>query len=383
MADFVFRISPYIISGSYTSSRIGQFVREWGDRFMLIADPVLEDFGTVEKIEASLKERGINYFKFDEIPEITDTELIAQVLKLARDACVHGVISVGGTRTSSLARAVAALFNEQRYIYDFIDSEAEAAAPIPYITVPTTSSNSFLFTDSIPIVDARTGQIRILKTHKNLCRLAIYDPNLPVSLTDKQLTLMIFHTLCIAGEAYLSQKANFFSDTIAGKSIELLGFALGDVPLTTSSTTSKQQFAMDGGCMAALAAGCSSAGIASLLAQAISARHKLSPSLIVSILLPHLIEDAASYKKERLIHIANILNIAPETSSADAAVSLLCETVRNKMAQTDLPSRLADLSLTMEQLATCIGDLGKTDTIQGFYRSISEDDLFDLVKRAF
>lgn len=53
------------------------------------------------------------------------------------------------------------------------------------------------------------------------------------------------------------------------------------------------------------------------------------------------------------------------------------------MAQTDLPSRLADLSLTIEQLAACIGDLGKTDTIQGFYRSISEDDLFDLVKRAF
>lgn len=383
MADFIFRISPYIVSGSYTSSRLGQFVHEWGDRFLLIADPVLADFGTVEKVEVSLKERGINYFKFDELPECTDTELITQVLKLARDACVHGVISVGGTRTSSLARAVASLFNEERNIYDFIDSEADPSVPIPYIAVPTTSSNSFLFADTVPIVDARTGQIKIIKTRKGLCRLAVYDPNLPVSLTDKQFITMLLHTLCIAGEAYLSQKANFFSDTIAGKSIELLGFAMGSVPAAGSTTVSKQQFAMDGGCMAALAAACSSGSLATLLAQAISARHKLPPSLIVSILLPHLIEDAASYKKERLLHLAHILNVAVETSTTDAAVALLSEAVRNKTAQFDLPSRLADLSLTMEQLALCVGDLEKIDTVQGFYRSISQDDLFDLIKRAF
>lgn len=379
MADFIFRISPYIVSGSYTSSRLGQFVHEWGDRFMLIADPVLADFGTVEKVEVSLKERGINYFKFDELPECTDTELITQVLKLARDACVHGVISVGGTRTSSLARAVASLFNEERNIYDFIDSDADPSVPIPYIAVPTTSSNSFLFADTVPIVDARAGQIKIIKTCKGLCRLAVYDPNLPVSLTDKQFITMLLHTLCIAGEAYLSQKANFFSDTIAGKGIELLGFAMGSV----TPTVSKQQLAMDGGCMAALAAACSSGSLATLLAQAISARHKRSPSLIVSILLPHLIEDAADYKKERLLHIARILNVAAETSTTEPAVSLLSEAVRNKIAQFNLPSRLADLSLTMEQLALCVGDLEKIDTVQGFYRSISQDDLFDLIKRAF
>lgn len=194
---------------------------------------------------------------------------------------------------------------------------------------------------------------------------------------------MVLHTLCIASEAYLSQKANFFSDTVAGKGIELLGFALGESTMIASSATSKQQFAMEGGCMTALAAACSSGGVASLLAQAISARHKLPPSLIVSILLPHLIEDAADYKKDRLVHIARILNIAVEASITDAAVPMFCEAMRNKTAQYNLPSRLADLSLTMEQLALCVGDLGRSDAIQGFYRSMSEDDIFDIVKRAF
>ena len=51
MPDFIFKISPNIILGSYTSSRLGQFVREWGTRYMLILDPVLEEFGTSSKIE--------------------------------------------------------------------------------------------------------------------------------------------------------------------------------------------------------------------------------------------------------------------------------------------------------------------------------------------
>ena len=383
MADFIFKISPHIVSGSYTSSRIGQFVRESGERFMLIADPVLADFGTVEKIEVSLKESGIQYFKFDEIPEAADTELISQALTLARDARIHGVISVGGTRISSIARTVAAFFNEERTIYDFIDSAGPETEPIPYIGRPTTSSNGFIFSDKIPIVDSRTGQLRILKAPNGLCKLAVYDSNLPVSLTDKQFISTVLHTICIAGGAYFSQKANFFSDMIAEKALEFLGYVLLGLPASVSSAAPKQQFAMDGGCMAALAAASSSPGVATLLAQSISARHKLPPSLIAAILLPHLIEDAADSKKDRLVRIARLVHIAAETSAGDTSVAILSESVRNKMAEFDLPARLADLSLTMEQLAVCVGDLGKTDAIQSFHRSMSEDDLFDIIKRAF
>lgn len=41
MSDFIFRISPNVVLGSYTLSRLGQQVKEWGTRFMLIIDPVL------------------------------------------------------------------------------------------------------------------------------------------------------------------------------------------------------------------------------------------------------------------------------------------------------------------------------------------------------
>ena len=45
MADFIFRISPNIILGSYTINRLGEFAGEWGTHYMVIMDPFLKEVG--------------------------------------------------------------------------------------------------------------------------------------------------------------------------------------------------------------------------------------------------------------------------------------------------------------------------------------------------
>ena len=46
MADFIFKISPNIVLGSYTANRLGQYALEYGQNFMVIMDPVLKESGT-------------------------------------------------------------------------------------------------------------------------------------------------------------------------------------------------------------------------------------------------------------------------------------------------------------------------------------------------
>ena len=43
MQDFIFRISPNIVLGSYTVSRLGIQALEWGSRYMVIMDPILNE----------------------------------------------------------------------------------------------------------------------------------------------------------------------------------------------------------------------------------------------------------------------------------------------------------------------------------------------------
>ena len=112
MADFIFKISPDIVLGAYTASRLGQYAKEWGSKFIVIADPVLKEVGLTEKIFQSLTDRNVDFFTFTEIPEGASTKTIQQALNLAKDAHVHGVIAVGGVKTIQIAKAVCAYYNE-------------------------------------------------------------------------------------------------------------------------------------------------------------------------------------------------------------------------------------------------------------------------------
>ena len=85
MADFVFKISPNIILGSYSASRIGQFVQEWGTKFMVLLDPILHESGISAKIKQSLTDRNVDFFIFDEIPNAPDSKVVSQALKLAKE----------------------------------------------------------------------------------------------------------------------------------------------------------------------------------------------------------------------------------------------------------------------------------------------------------
>lgn len=382
MADFIFKISPNIILGSYIATRLGQHASDWGDRFMLVVDPILKESGTTAKITQSLDERGVEYFVFDEIPNTASTETLKDALLLARESHVHGVIAVGGGRTLNLAKAVCALYREKGDLYEYIDGKAATTSPLPLICVPTTVRDSFIFTDRTPVSDARSTKIRLLKTQNGLCKLVLWDPNLQINLTEKQSACMSIEVLSFAIEGYLSQKSNFFSDMIIEKSVQLLSYALDGVP-SLSITTPQEVLLTQGGCMASLGGASSSFGVANLLANAINSRYQISRSLTTAILLPYIIEDAASYRVDKLATLAKLLRACPQETETADAVTALTEYVRQKIAKVNIPARLKDLSLTIEQLSLAAEDAGELDLMNALPRSMTTDDLFDLIKRAY
>lgn len=374
MADFVFKISPNIILGSYVTARLGQLVLDWGNRFMLIMDPVLREVGIAEKIENTLKSRNIDYFLYDDIPESPDTQFVENALSLARNAHINGVIAAGGTKTANIARAVCSLFNDSVYLYDCFDGNAPTAQPLPFICLPTTNRDAFLFTDRVPLIDARSRQIRMLKTQSGLCKLVVLDPNNIITLTSNQRSSITLESLCIAVEAYISQRSNFFSDTVIEKAVELLTYSQdGSTSLTI--TTPPEVLFTQGACMASLGSALSSPGAATLLSMAIYARYKISRSLTTSILFPYILADASTYKADKLSRLAKIIAGDGNTN--------LSENIRNRIAAANLPARLKDLSISLDQLALAAEDAGQLEYMNGLSRSMTADDLFELIKQAY
>ncbi len=385
MADFFFKISPNITLGTHTISRLGHSVSRWLDktekRFMLVADPVLKDFGIIDNAVQSLEEKGIETFIFDDIPDAASS-VLEDALSLARGAHICGVISLGGLKTASIGRAVSALYNETGDVYDYIEGAQPSAAPLPFVEVPSTCRDPAMFMDKTPIIDSRNNQAVLMKIQNDVCKAVIMDPNLYMHISPHIETSMMFQAALIAFEGYVSTKANFFSDTILGKALEILFLGL-DEERSKNSGNSQEMLAAQGGCMASLGAAISSPGAGTALAFACNARFKTSIALVSSIMFPHIIDDASRAKVSQAATLGRILGTAAAGQSDGEIAARVADEVRGRLAVRGLPVRLKDLNLSIEQLATAVEDASLMDVMNYIPRSMSADDLFDLVKRAY
>lgn len=382
MNDFVFRISPNIVLGPYTVSRLGQQVHEWGTRFMVIMDPILNEAKLSDKIIQSLTDRKIECFIFSELTEGTSSKTIERALTLAREGHIHGIICAGGAKALNIGRTVAALYNEIHDFYSFVDGAAPSTSPIPCICIPTTYRTPFVFSPEVPITDARNHQLKFLKVQNSVCKLLLIDPNLTLSLTDNQKATLSIELIGIAVEAYISQKANFFSDMFIEKGLEVLSYALDGSP-SLDITTPEEVLLAEAGSMISMATASSTPGLGTLLALSIYSRYKINKSLGASVLLPYFLEDVATYKAAKLSSLAKIMRIADKEATDEEGAKAFVENIRQRIAKANLPTRLKDLNLTIEQLSLAVEDISSVPLINTLPKSMTTDDLFDFVKRAF
>ena len=382
MSDFIFRINPNIVLGPYTISRLGPQVHEWGTRYMVIMDPYLNEAKLAEQIMQTLIDRKIESFVFAELTEGPTSKTIERARALAKEGHVHGIIAIGGEKAIQVGRAVAAFYNEIHDFYNFIDGALPNTAPLPCICIPTTYRSPYTFTPDIPIIDSRNHQLKLLRVQNSVCKLVLIDPNLMLTLTDNQKATLSIEILGIAVEAYLSQKANFFSDMFVEKGLEILSYALDGSP-SLDITTPEEVLLAQAGCMISMAAASSSLGLGSLLSASIYARYHKSKSLVSSILLPFALEDATKFKVARIEKLAHIMRACDEEVKAEDAARALTEYVRQRIAKASLPTRLKDLDLSVEQLSLPVEDIKTVNLVNNLPRSMTTDDLFDFVKLAY
>lgn len=382
MNDLIFKITPNIVLGSYTITRLGQHVQEYGNRFMVIVDPILTEMKIQDKVIQSLSDRNVESFVFNELAEGANTKTVQRALTLAKQGHVHGVIAVGGSKALALGRTIAAFYNEVHDFYNFVDGASPTTSPLPCICVPTTFRTPFVFSNEVPITDSRNHQLKLLRVQNNLTKLVLVDPNLMLTLTDNQKSTISIDVLNMCIESYLSQKANFFSDMFIEKGLELLSYALDGSP-SLDITTPAEILLAQAGIMASIACASSSLGLCSMLSLTINSRYRINKSLISSILIAYSVDDVAKYKSARLEKLAHIMRIVDKDVTGDDATRAFADNIRQRIAKANLPSRLKDLQLSVEDLSLAVEDVGSLDIINRLPRSMTTDDIFDFVKLAY
>jgi alcohol dehydrogenase class IV len=181
----------------------------------------------LEPILAALNEAGFSTTVFSDCVPDPTTDSVAAGLAKWREApaaeradCMVG-IGGGSSIDSAKAMALLALQPTGARMREF---KVPAAPPagLPTIAVPTTAGTGSEVTKVTIITDTETNEKMLCSGYNLLPRAALVDHTLTLSMPYRLTADSGLDSLCHAMEAYVSRKANFFSDVHALTAMRLI-----------------------------------------------------------------------------------------------------------------------------------------------------------------
>jgi alcohol dehydrogenase len=319
---------------------------------------------------------------FDEVIPNAGSRIVDLGTELARSSYVDVVVGIGGVRTLSIAKAIALLAPNLGEISDYIDGTSFKNPAIPYIEVPSTPRNPFMFRDEFLITDSRNNTPHIMKTNYGTTRYVLFDPMITTTLPRRYTATTMIDTLAMAIEGYISTRSNFLSDMVFLNAIELFNNNIMNAANIPDDIVSRANLSLSG-LFSSLGLNMASLGITSALSYVLNARFKIPKSFCSSILLPHVLDFNITAVPAKLIRIAKAMGEETNNFSIIEASIKAIEKIRKIIIELKLPIRLEEFGLTKDDLITVADEARKFDSFNYIPRSCSSEELYALLQASY
>jgi alcohol dehydrogenase len=275
----------------------------------------------------------------------------------------------------------AIMANTKLEVFELLDGRTPEGSFLPYIAIPTTGRDPFLFSNYFIAVDPRDRLVKLVKAPPQLCVATVIDSNLSESLSGKFASTTAFDGFCVAVEAYCSTRANFFSDALLEQSLFLyikIIDSYGENHLfdIIGGSTSA-------GLLMALGASISAPGIGTALAYAINSRFPVAKSWCSTVLLPYILERLVTAKPEKIAKVAGLIGEPVEGASVADSAAMAVEAIRRRIGILKVPARLKDFDLSLDKLVPVAEAAHNLEFVSFSPWTVATEDAFDLLKQAF
>jgi alcohol dehydrogenase len=381
MADIAFKLDPEVIIGPDTINRAGALCSAHGSRVLVATEQVLYENNHIERLTTVLHDAGIEAIIFDEIPAQATADVAEQAATLARGARCNAVIGFGGLKTQSIAKMTAILTGSRLELFDLMDGRKEESSFLPYIAVPTTGRDPFMFAPYFIAVDPRDRSVKLIKSPPGLCSAAVIDGSLSDSLSGKFSSTTAFDGFCAAVEAYCSAKSSFLSDALLEQAISLYSRMI-------DSYVDEQNFDLIGGAtnagfLMALGSAVSSPGIGTALAYALNSKFPIAKSWCSTVLLPYVLEKLVTARPEKMAKVAAIMGEPVEGASVGDSAIMAVEAIRRRMGILKVPARLKEFDLSLDRLVPVAEAAKNLEFVAFSPWTVASEDAFDILKQAY
>ncbi|MFC7395204.1 iron-containing alcohol dehydrogenase [Scopulibacillus cellulosilyticus] len=223
MAIFKLQMPKAIFYGAGSIQNLGDEAKDLGDRVLIISDQFMEKLGYVQKCEDQLKASGLSYVKYLDIDSEPTDLFVYEALDLLKQESCNVIVAVGGGSCIDTAKAVSVLATNSGKIQDYMNNKTVAGKRgIPLIAIPTTAGTGSEATDVTVITNTTNDTKMMIKQPAFLPEKAIVDPELTLSSPKSVTAATGVDALTHAIEAYISKRAQPFTDQIALTAIKII-----------------------------------------------------------------------------------------------------------------------------------------------------------------
>lgn len=192
-------------------------------RPLLVTDAFLAGTGAAERLMATLRDAGAQPRLFaGTVPDPTTASLGAGLTAL-REHEADSVIGFGGGSPLDTAKALGLLGVQGGRMRDYKAPHANLGPALPVIAVPTTAGSGSEATRFTVITNSATDEKMLCSGPAFLPVAAVVDFELTLSMPSRLTADTGVDALTHAVEAYVSRKANPFSDGLALNAIRTIG----------------------------------------------------------------------------------------------------------------------------------------------------------------
>lgn len=313
-------ILPRIMQvGAGASQQIPSVLASLGcQRPLIITDKMMVELGYAGRIQQALSEQSISCDVFDDtVPEPTIDSIMAGVNQV-RNGDYDSIIAVGGGSPIDSAKAIAILGKHGGSMRDYKFPRIVNESGLPIIAVPTTAGTGSEATKFTIITDEANEEKMLCVGLGFMPVAALVDYDLTLSLPPRITADTGIDALTHAMEAYVSQKANPYSDSQALAAMRLIGPNLRRAYHDGSDKLAREAM-MLGSTLAGIGFSNASVALVHGMSRPIGAFFHVPHGLSNAMLLPSVTAFSIAGAPERYADCARAMGVATSQDNTDQA----------------------------------------------------------------
>jgi alcohol dehydrogenase class IV len=306
-------------------------------RPLIVTDPFLVKSGHLERATGILDRAGITARVFSEtVADPTTAVVEAGVRRLAEDN-YDSLVAIGGGSSIDTAKGMSVLFANGGHMRDYkVPADIPKPGP-PIVAIPTTAGTGSEVTRFTVITDTETDEKMLIAGLACCPVAAIVDYELTLSMPVRLTADTGLDSLTHAIEAYVSRRANPFTDGLAKNAMGLIARHIRTACAEPDNRAAREAM-MLGATTAGMAFSNASVCLVHGMSRPIGAFFHVPHGLSNAMLLPEITAFSVPAALERYADCARAMGVAEEDEGSQAAVARLLDELRRLNEDLKVPS---------------------------------------------